>query len=108
MKNAKKLINSPGKIYGISFIAFFLFCLIGIPIINMGHSDGEQIPLVMLVYAGYVMIILLFILSILTSFMFRGWFKKYWFINLIIMVFTGYVLISYLYVLISYLIDRSF
>lgn len=88
------LINNPVKIYIVFFVAFILFSLVGIPILSIGYSDGEQRPLTLLMYAGDILILSYFILSIITSYIFMKWFRTYWFINLLIMAITGYLLIS--------------
>jgi hypothetical protein len=38
----KKLIKSPSGIYALTFIMFLVFCIIFIPILNIGHSGVEQ------------------------------------------------------------------
>lgn len=85
----------PGLIY-LGWTALILFfCFVVIPIANIGHSGGEQIPLTLLAYAiepaiwGYLFI------SILTSILFKKWFQKYWIINLIVFSISGFILGSY-------------
>ncbi|OAQ40182.1 hypothetical protein A5893_17415 [Pedobacter psychrophilus] len=82
----KKLIKSPTGIYALTFIIFFVFCIIFVPLLSIGHSGGEQVPMTLLAYAFTYLHYSLICVSILTSIIFRTWFKKYWFINLTIFV----------------------
>ncbi len=75
---------------------FLLFIFVIIPIENIGHSGGEQIPLTLLAYAVSIAIGGYFIISILTSIIFDKWIKKYWIFNLIVFLITGGILLRVL------------
>lgn len=100
--NNVRLFSTPAKIYIGCFIGFFLFLIVGIPVVSITYSDGEQLPFALLRYTGDFMLLAFFILSIATSLMFREWFRIYWILNLVIMGLTGYLLVStYIFPLLS-------
>lgn len=92
-KSLNKRIKSPIKIYLYSILAFLFFCIVCIPILSMGHSGGEQVPLKLLAYASNYLFYGFFIMSIATSGFYWKWFKKYWYINLIIITLAGLIII---------------
>ena len=93
MVNLSKIINNPVKIYLFWILAITLFCVIGIPIISIGKSGGEQVPLILLSYAIGALVYGLFLISIISSFKFE-WFRKYWLVNIIVFLITGYLIVS--------------
>jgi hypothetical protein len=76
------LFQKPWILYLIWFGLFLLFIFIGIPLLDKGHSGGEQIPLISLGYALYVLIYGAIVISIAIPFLSNAWFKKYWYINI--------------------------
>lgn len=82
------------RIYLIWIVCFVLFCIVVIPLKSAGHSGGEQVPMTLFFTAGDIFLLGLFVISIVTTFMFWRWFKKYWYVNVSIMIFTGYLLFS--------------
>ncbi|WP_316756312.1 hypothetical protein [Pedobacter aquatilis] len=89
----KKTFGSPFKIYLYGIILLLGFCVIGIPILSMGHSGGEQVPMTLIAYSLNYFIYGLFFISILTSILFWNWLKKYWYINSIIFILTGALIV---------------
>ena len=91
-----KRFSIPGIIYmtWTGLLLFFIFVII--PIANIGHSGGEQIPLTLLASAIGIAIGGYFIISILTSIIFDKWIKKYWILNLIVFLITGGILLRFL------------
>ncbi len=84
------------KIAYISWTALFLiFCFVVIPIANIGHSGGEQVPLTLLSYSLEYLIWGYFLISFLTSIIFKKKAKKYIIFNLIIFLITGLILSTY-------------
>lgn len=71
-------------VYLLWFIVLLLFCFIGIPLLNIGHSDGEQRPFVLLGYTMDVAVAGLVIISLITPILYWSWFKKYMFFPLVI------------------------
>jgi len=92
VKNLIKTINNPVKIYLIWFLLIILFCIIGIPILSMNKSGGEQVPLILLGYAIGSLVYGFFIISILTSLKLE-WFKKYWYVNILVFLITSFLII---------------
>jgi len=88
------LFNNPAKIYLVWSVLLGLFCFIGIPILSIGSSGGEQKPLTLLADALDIAVYGFFVISILTSILFSGWFKKYWYVNMLVMLITGFIIIS--------------
>lgn len=60
-------LNNPPKIYIFWVLIVISFCLIGVPILLINKSGGEQIELTLLSYAIGTLVYGLFTLSILTS-----------------------------------------
>lgn len=90
----KKYIK-PHVIYLSWTIMILIFWFIGIPIANIGHSGGEQIPLTLLAYSIGPVIIGYLLISILTTIFFKVWFRKYWLLNVIVFLAASFILISY-------------
>lgn len=82
------------KIYLIWIVCFLSFCIVVIPLKSAGHSAGEQSSITLFFTAGDIFLTGLFVIGIFTSFVFWSWFKRYWYVNLSIMVSTGYLLFS--------------
>lgn len=94
-KNLLYFFSSPPKLYLLWFILIVIFCL-AIPILSIGAPGGEQKPLTLLSYATNYFFYGYFVLGVLTSIFYRQWFKKYWYVNLVIVLLTG-GLIGYVY-----------
>lgn len=86
------IINSPPKLYLYCFLLFVAFCF-AIPFLSKGAPGGEQKPITLLALAINYLCYSYFILSIITSIIYISWFKKYWFVNLLIFLFIGYLMI---------------
>lgn len=84
----KNYLKNPISMYLLWVMLFGLFCL-AIPILSIGHSGGEQRPLTLLAHALNILIYGFFVISIITTFLFQKWFKKYWYINVFIFVISG-------------------
>ncbi len=90
-----KRFLKPHFIYIAWTILVLGFLFIGIPVANIGHSGGEQIPLTLLAYSIQPILIGYLLISIFTSIIFLDRFKKYWFLNLIVFSLTAYLLVSF-------------
>lgn len=90
-----KKINfrNPFTIYLLWLIALLLYAIIGIPVLSIGYSDGEQRPLTLLFGLPYIAIYGFFALSIVTIFLNFQWFKKYWYLNALIFLFTSTLIV---------------
>lgn len=90
-----KRFSIPGIIY-ISWTGVIVFfCLVVLPLANIRHSGGEQVPLALLAHAIGMAILGYFVISILTSIIFKKWFRNYWIINLIVFLITRLIIWSY-------------
>jgi len=92
VKNLIEIINNPVKIYLIWLFLIILFCVIGIPILSMNRSGGEQAPLTLLGDAIGALVYGFLILSILTSLKLE-WFKRYWLVNMLVFLIAGFLII---------------
>jgi hypothetical protein len=92
-KSMKKYLKNPISIYLLWGMLFGLFSL-AIPILSIGHSGGEQRPLTLFAYALNILFYGFFVLSIITTFLFLRWFKKYWYINVFIFLTSGGLLVT--------------
>ena len=88
-----KLINNPIKIYFWWIVLCVFFCIIGYdPIVSFFETPGSEFGLVFLGDMIIITILGLFLLSVLTSLR-HEWFKKYWWLNLIIFISTIVIII---------------
>lgn len=87
------IFKNPFKIYLTWALLQIVFCFI-IPMLSIGSSGGEQMPLTLLAYGVNIAVYGFFILGVVTSFTHRNWFKKFWFINIIIIIFSGNLVVS--------------
>ena len=90
----KSLFSSPGKIYLLCISIFLFFSFVCIPILSIGYSDGEQRPLTLLGYAVNYLFYIFFLIALITTVTYGKWFRKYWYVNLPILIVTGYVLLK--------------
>ena len=86
-----RFIN-PWKIYLICIAVFVLFVCMGIPLLNIGHSGGEQRPLVLLGYALNWLVYGMLLVSFTIPFLFIDWFKKYWYISIAVISICLYLI----------------
>jgi uncharacterized membrane protein len=93
-ETTSKKRSIPGILYITWTCLFVIFVLVGIPIANMGHSGGEQIPMTLFAYAIETLFWGYFGTSILTSMIFYKWFKEYWLLNLLIFLVSGLLLLA--------------
>lgn len=93
MNKIKRLCKHPFGIYIVVIIAFFAFCLVGIPLLSIGHSGGEQVPLTMLGHGLSGLIFGLIFWSIASPIIFWKWYKTNMFIPLIVPISTAALLI---------------
>jgi len=90
----KSLLRNPGKIYLLGISVFFFFSFVCIPILSSGHPGGEQRPMTLLSYAVNYLFFSFFIVALITTIACWKWFKKYWYVNLSILIVTSYVIIK--------------
>lgn len=88
-----KMVKHPMKVYLLWIILILLFCIIGIPVLSIGHSGGEQVPLILLGHASTITVFGLIIISAVSPIIYWRWYKKYYFVPMVIPVFLGAFLI---------------
>jgi hypothetical protein len=84
---------NPFKVYKIWIALFFIYCLVT-AFLSSGHNGGEERLLVLLGHGLNYFIEGLFIISITTSFLCKTWFKKYWPVNVLLLVITSVIIIT--------------
>jgi len=94
MNKLQKLLVSPSRIYGWSIVGFLVILCAGIPILNFDNKGQVPFTHFFIVFAVYMVV--LFALSILTTIVYWAWFKKYWYINLVLAASSVYVIDLYL------------
>jgi hypothetical protein len=92
--NLLELIKRPAGIFAGWTIMWIAFCFIGIPILTINSSGGEQKPLIYLSESIYVVLYGYLFISIFTSICFFSWFKKYWYVNALVFLVTSFILFS--------------
>jgi hypothetical protein len=85
--------TNPYKIY-IIWISLFVFLCLLIPILSHGHNGGEQLGFTLFGHILNYFIEGLFLIAIITSFLYKAWFKTHWYVGVAIIVLTGSVLAS--------------
>jgi len=88
----KSFLN-PWVIYLSWIILFVLFTFIGIPSLSKGYNDVGEKPLILFSYALNVFIYGMFVISIFIPFAYRGWFRKYWLLTILVVVTCIYLII---------------
>lgn len=88
----KKYIK-PHTIYLTWTLLILIFWFVVIPNADSGHAGGEQVIMTLLAYSLKPIILGYFTISILTTFLYKNWFRKFWFVNVIIFSITTYLLI---------------
>ena len=94
MYKLRKLLVSPSRVYGWSIVSFLVILCAGIPVLNFNNKG--QVPFTHLLIVTAVYMVLLLALSILTTIIYWTWFKKYWYINIIVAASSAYVIDLYL------------
>jgi len=94
MDRLRKLFVSPTRMYGVCIACFLVFFFIGIPVLNFGNK--VQLPFSHALIAFAILMVVLFIISIFTTLVYWAWFKKYWYINLMVGLSSGYFIDIYL------------
>jgi len=79
-----KMVKNPFGVYFLWMLCLLFFCIIGIPLLSMGHPGGEQVPFTLLGYACDAFTIGFILISATSPFLYRNWYKKYGYIPLII------------------------
>ena len=88
MNKLKKALVSPARIYLGSIIIFLVVFFIGVPAANFGNKS--HVPFGDFIFVFTVYAIVLFIISIFTTIVYWQWFKKRWYINLIVAAASAY------------------
>lgn len=94
MHKLRKLLVSPSRVYGWSIVGFLVILTIGIPVLNLDNKGLVPFTHLFIVFAIYM--VLLLALSILTTIIYWAWFKKYWYINIILAAGSAYIIDLYL------------
>ncbi|MES2278260.1 MAG: hypothetical protein V4592_19675 [Bacteroidota bacterium] len=85
-----RLISNPMGLYLLWIIVLILFFFIGIPILSVGHSGGEQRPLTLLGYVSDITIFGFILISLVSPILYWKWYKKHSFVLLIVpILITG-------------------
>lgn len=83
---------NPIKLIFYWLVIILVTTLMGMIFLSNSSSGGEQLPMTFL---GEMLPIALYgvlIISVISSFLFKGQFKKYWLLNLLLIVISGYLL----------------
>jgi hypothetical protein len=94
MNKILEFSKKPAGIYTLWMLLWFAYCFVGIPLLSINTSGGEQKPLIYFANSIYILLYGFASISILTSFLFLKWFKKYWYLNLLVFLITGFILVS--------------
>ena len=91
--DGRKMMLNPWMVYFAWLILFVVFICIGIPILNIGHSGGEQKPLILFAAALKCFFYGMMIISLIVPIFFLRWFKKYWYVSVIVLLISFYLVI---------------
>ncbi len=97
-----KIVKNPFGVYLLWILLLLLFCIIGIPLLSIGHPGGEQVPFTLLGYACDAFDIGFILISATSPFIYHKWYRKYAYIPLIVpLLIIGIILWSMISVYIS-------
>ena len=91
----KSVINSPVGLYCL----WILICLVlwlAIPFLSMRSDPGAQVPFVLGTYIIVGIVCGTFIISLLNMILYKGWIRKFWYINGSMTLITGGVIVYFL------------
>lgn len=91
-----RLFRHPFGGYAVLIITFLSFCLLGIPILSIGYSGGEQVSLIIMGHGITGLVFGLIFWSMLSPIIFWSWYKDRMFIPLIVPAITAGLLICML------------
>ena len=78
------MAKNPFGIYLLWILSLLFFCIIGIPLLSIGHSGGEQVPFTLLSYTSDALVFGFMLISALSPFVYHSWYKRYSYIPLIV------------------------
>jgi hypothetical protein len=81
-----RMFKNPFGLYLLWMIFLMTFCIIGIPLLSIGHSGGEQVPFTLLGNASNALVFGFILISLVSPIAYWNWYKKYAFIPLIVPV----------------------
>lgn len=89
-----KIFSAPMKLYLLWIALAVSFAIVGIPILSIGHSAGEQRPLILFAYLLEVSVYGLLVISMIIPIVSFKWFRKFWPIPIIIGLACVWILIA--------------
>ena len=90
-----KLFKHPLGIYLVWIAALIIFCIIGIPILGMGYSEGEQEEFTLLAYTLSIANGGFILLSLISPIVHWKWYKRYMYIPLVIPVTIFFLIMRF-------------
>lgn len=82
------LFKGLGIVYVLMAVVFLLYTEYGIPLVQLFTKADEQN---FFFYPLIGLLIIYFVLTIITTFTHREWFKEHWHVNLIVFILTGFL-----------------
>jgi len=84
-----KSINNPLKLLLAWIFACIVTTLILTLITGVMTSDGEQLPLLIMIKSLDVILVGCLVISLLSPFIYKNWSKKYWYSILVLILLFG-------------------
>jgi len=90
-------INNPLRLYLLWIIILLLFSFTGIPLLSIGHAEGEEVPATLLGHTIRLGVWGFVIISLMSPLLFWRWFRKNKYIPLVvpILILTFWIIIVY-------------
>ena len=95
MRN-NSIFKSPWGIYLLRILLFILYFIIVIPITAFDSQSSSGLPFIFIMYGLSILFLGVFAISLLIPFVFRNWFKKYWYVDFTLATLSGYIIIHLL------------
>ena len=83
----------PNKLYKWTFYALLIVVGITFFVLVTGDSQTQQNGFGIMLLEFFCAIVVVFILSIVTTIVYKEWFKEYWWVNMILFLFSGTVIV---------------
>lgn len=86
---------NPLRLY-LYWIALCIFFYLLIPVLSTNSDSSAQVPFVLGIYALLALICGTFTISIIDMWMFKKWFKQFWYVNVAVTLCLGAVIVLFL------------
>lgn len=91
----KNVMPKPWRLY-LLWIAICFFFYLFIPALSANSDSSAQVPFMLWTYALVALVCGTFLISLINMFLFRKWFRKFWYVNVTVTLSLGGLIIWFL------------